>query len=257
MLTKQLEVLIKSSLDTGKKLDDIRQILKIQGFLDSAITEIFAEYRQGSKGSYVAETQQSQVPKQENNIIQPNHNLANQTPPQSQQTPVSNIPTSVPKKETDSISNWENTVAQMPPVSQVEVKNTTQTQTLPGSQNQTPQPVQNPPVQEQNDTSYIDQIRNAESGGAIGSSINVGLGGNPELENAAYNAMQQESKKSPVGLIITLVFVLLIIVGFLYWFFFLTENSILDKEEDLLPSEPVEEQVDPGTIDPFTGQRFE
>ncbi|MDA8611450.1 hypothetical protein N9L18_01130, partial [Candidatus Pacebacteria bacterium] len=55
MLNKQLRALIETSLSAGRTLEDVRAILKKQGFLDSAITELFTEYQQGEKAPYVSD----------------------------------------------------------------------------------------------------------------------------------------------------------------------------------------------------------
>lgn len=45
MLTKQLQVLIDVSLSSGRSFDDIRNLLKAQGFADSVIDDTFEAYR--------------------------------------------------------------------------------------------------------------------------------------------------------------------------------------------------------------------
>lgn len=45
MLTKQLQVLIDVSLSSGRSFDDIRNLLKAQGFSDSVIDDTFEAYR--------------------------------------------------------------------------------------------------------------------------------------------------------------------------------------------------------------------
>lgn len=45
MLTKQLKVLLDTSLSAGRTYEDVRGMLKMQGFIDSDINLVFEEYR--------------------------------------------------------------------------------------------------------------------------------------------------------------------------------------------------------------------
>lgn len=93
-------------------------------------------------------------------------------------------------------------------------------------------------------------------------SINVGLGGMPELEQAEVEAYQRKLEKSPVRMLIVLFVVIAMIAGFAYWFFTLgpgapiapqvsitdvrTATSTVNAPEDL-SNQPLAD------IDPFTG----
>jgi hypothetical protein len=94
--------------------------------------------------------------------------------------------------------------------------------------------------------------------------INVGLGGIPELENAALEDYKRKQAKSPVLTIIMLVTVVIIIAGFAFWFFTVgpgaseevpvrttsdTDTPSLTDDVATTPTTPAA-NVD---IDPFTG----
>jgi hypothetical protein len=93
-------------------------------------------------------------------------------------------------------------------------------------------------------------------------SINVGLGGMPELEQAQVEAYQRKVEKSPVRMIIVLVLVLAMIAGFVYWFFFLGPGAPIEPQTTLTDIRTATSGVDvvpdlsgqpPADIDPFTG----
>lgn len=84
MLTKQLKVLIETSLENGKDFDAIREILKLQGFSDNDITEMFDAYRSGdgkAHGSFIKEqlTSQKAAPAQAPDFVP--QQTAHTTPP--------------------------------------------------------------------------------------------------------------------------------------------------------------------------------
>ncbi len=94
--------------------------------------------------------------------------------------------------------------------------------------------------------------------------INVGLGGIPELENAALEDYKRKQAKSPVLTIIMLVTVVIIIAGFAYWFFtvgpgaseVVPNESVDTSDTPALVNDAATTPTTPATnvdIDPFTG----
>jgi hypothetical protein len=82
-------------------------------------------------------------------------------------------------------------------------------------------------------------------------SVQVGLGGIPELTAASQFAEQQQKGKSMAPLIIVLVIVLGMIFGFMYWYYFISDLSgskeiIKADVSEVVPQEEVER-------DPFSG----
>jgi hypothetical protein len=108
MLTKQLQVLIDVSLSSGRSFDDIRNLLKAQGFSDSVIDDTFEAYRargpvkQGMVSTSPATSAPSTPPATavppakvyEAPVIMPHHSAPPVAPTPPQATPVasSNVP---------------------------------------------------------------------------------------------------------------------------------------------------------------------
>lgn len=393
MLTKQLQVLIDVSLSSGRSFDDIRAILKIQGFGDTKIDEVFAEYRAkgqaaGGKEQVVATymappSQQNGVPAspvpsasavptapasmpraaeaQSQSVVSQapatvpvaddtDVVIETETPsmseavsvevspdfmPQTAETPAIQAPVSFetpvgPYTPTKTMTTTPQTVEidddpfAAPPqtfeapviqpqhtgvapvmpafmaehasaMSQAVPQSTQQTTMQEAGQTtapaqapaQTPATPQVAPVPDfsasletpaVNDTSPASISMPTFTSVPKAGGINVGLGGIPELENAALEDYKRKQASSPVPLIITLVVVVALIAGAAYWFFALgpgkapqpDPESVLNRARATstpatanpstntgatVPAPAVDSTSAP-SIDPFTGQPF-
>lgn len=199
MLTKQLKALIDSSLASGRNMGDIREVLKKQGFLDSAITELFNEYKQGEKR---------------------------------------------PVNSTNDIGSNVMPVQAQPSVAEEKIK----TNISPALQQPEPKP---------------EPEKILPRG-----SINVGLGGIPELQNAVNSAYELKKKKSIIPLLITFVIVISVIVGFAYWYIYLRDGGKANQEIKFNIDKNIQEKnkesgtnfekdtLNSAEIDPYTGEPF-
>jgi hypothetical protein len=371
MLTKQLQVLIDVSLSSGRSFDDIRSILKIQGFGDTKIDEVFAEYRakgQAAGGKEQVVTTYMAPPSQQNGVpaspvpsatVVPTAPttedfedvvIETETPNMSEavtvevssdfipetagtpaaQTPVSfetPIGTYTPTKtmtttptmvdidddpfaappqtfEAPVINPQHTGVAPVMPAFMAEhagampqaVPQSTQQTNMQGS-GQATAPAQTPaqtPVTPQaaqvpdfsaslatpaqNSTDPTAMAVPTFAGMPKAGGINVGLGGIPELENAALEDYKRKQASSPVPLIITLVVVVALIAGAAYWFFALgpgrapqpDPESVLNRTRATSTPATANTSTNTGAtastpavgsttapgIDPFTGQPF-
>ena len=321
MLTKQLKALIDTSLAAGRKMEDVREILKKQGFLESAINELFSEYREGSKGSY-QETAPSQTQAPAPSQMPPT-TIASpvQAPPQAASAPISDDPfhqfddstpvvnpnpvqtpppvspatpsqepvssapisddpfhqfdDSTPAVSLDSPDHPNSFSDSSPPVGMSSASIPTPSAQTPPPDQMPPAPLATPPTPsmpvstpptlnpappENTAPSRRSSLFNSKKEDR---SINVGLGGVPELKNAAINAYQEEKSKSIIPLIIVIFLILAVMGGFAYWYLYLRDGGIANQEVQINVSEesdtkyPIQEPIDPSVGDPFTGSQFD
>lgn len=311
MLTKQLKALIETSLSAGRGMDDIREILKKQGFLESAINELFAEYREGNKGSYeevpaptppvqnqtppaapapseippttivsdAAPKEMSEDPFHQFDGKAPAINPApTQTPPQAPPGIPAKEPALSAVMEEDPFHQFDGKSSAAPPASTDHTNSFSEASPpigmssaptpaqapppVPPSNVSTPPPVSPPPVPAAPPvptppaTPPTAQVKSSKP-------INVGLGGVPELKNAAMNAYNEEKSKSIVPFVIVIFLILAIMGGGMYWYIFLRDGGLANQElpvnrgEDPALEEPKEEPIDPAIRDPYTGKEFD
>jgi hypothetical protein len=95
--------------------------------------------------------------------------------------------------------------------------------------------------------------------------INVGLSGMPEFEKVMLEEKIKNIEKSPWPLAIILIFILVMIGGFLYWWFFIFNAPSTEETESekLLQEIQIQKEVDAqaqipveptGPVDPFTNE---
>lgn len=220
MLTKQLKALIDTSLAAGRQMNDIREILKKQGFLESAIDELFSEYRQGEKGAYADEVH-SGAEQMEQTIL--SSQSVPLKPDPVEQTPLASSVQQTPTAQ--STPPFNNNLLQRQPDS-------------------TPEPVAEEKTYQPH------------------GSIQVGLGDIPELRNAAVNAYESKRNKSVIPFIIAIFLILALMGGFAFWYLYIKDGGVAGQNlqinfgKNSATEQTAEEVVEPGTIDPFTGERF-
>lgn len=363
MLTKQLQALIDISLSSGRSFDDIRALLKIQGFEDPNIDTIFEAYRQKGQASglkqqvvatYVAppavrdtvptrtddvvietetpslseavsvevspefvpsapavspaqdipaapkafetpvglytpgaQTNTPTAPVFEAPIIMPTH-TAPTTPvvpmaPATAHTTPDVVPSATPTPPASVVSGSaiDDDPFAAPPtdVAPAAVSSTT----IPSAPTATA-PDFSHAFESSPDTSAVSATQPTATTPAsptttpslampMRGSINVGLQGIPELEQAALDDYKRKQAASPVPLIITLIVVVVLIAGTAYWFFTLgpgkpivpDESSILNQRRTPPSTIPATgatstttnttaPATSTGPVDPFTGQ---
>lgn len=229
ILNKQLQVLIETSLAQGRDYEDIRNILLKQGFKDDDITELFNSYRGGLSGD---------VPVAEQ-IIQ-SEKVVQQTPreePVPIATAKDELLTQTSKTEITPVQNVINETAAGYDESLVR---------YPG---------------EEMSAQGAEQVSKKDSE----KYINVGFAGMPEMENVLAEEEFKKREKSAAPLVITLLTLVGLIGGFLYWLLVLKDGGaaiINDKAGtntqniEAEPATPTPPEI-PGSRDPFTGELFE
>ncbi len=289
VLTKQLQVLIQSSLAQGRDFEDIRSILMKQGFQDADISELFAQYR--GAADTVQQPKVAPVVDTDLGLIK---------------TQTSTPPVAVPVKAKEQIFN-QNFVHpevkpgfvpvgfEAPDTAQEDVKNEVDTFMNVGTNTQTAAHTMN---QQQNEklpapgtVPLPSELKNEapkvlnESGIAEGEVaqtaapmpmqtrdasqkyINVGFAGMPEMEKVLYEEEVKKKEKSPWPLVIALLILISLMGAFFYWFFILnkdtgemTESEKLLQEienEKAAQESPVTPPAPTGPVDPFTGLPLE
>lgn len=339
VLTKQLQVLIQSSLAQGRDYEDIREILMKQGFQESDITDLFSNYR-GGIASEQAKT--AQVKSEYDNALSPTE-LGIYKAEVEQNAPVSSIPVSTPdtpnfkefvhpkvkkdfipigfeeeasaqksvqndvttfmnvgtntqtakdilsRQETSGVKrklpapgttllpneianmqNSANSVSQAPFTTPVSVPTTPTTSSTPSMPNTPTAPkVFNEQGVTEEELAMVKDIPDVvHEKDPSKKYINVGLSGMPEIEKVLREEQAKKIEKSPWSLVLVLIFVLAMIGGFAYWWFFIfnkvdgemTEGEKLLQEIRIQKETQTEAEaqakipVEPsGPVDPFTG----
>lgn len=289
VLTKQLQVLIQSSLAQGRDFEDIRSILMKQGFQDADISELFAQYR----GAADTVQQPKVTPAVDTDLGL----IKTQT-----STPPVVPPVAAPVKAKEQIFN-QNFVHpevkpgfvpvgfEAPDTAQEVVKNDvdtfmnvgTNTQTAAHAMNQQqneklPAPGTVPlPSELKNETPKVlneSGITNGEVAQPVAPMpiqtrdpsqkyINVGFAGMPEMEKVLYEEEIKKKEKSPWPLVFALLILISLMCAFFYWFFILNKDTGEMTESEKLLQEienekaaqqtPVTPPTPTGPVDPFTG----
>lgn len=276
ILTKQLQVVIESSLAQGRDYDDIREILLKQGFQDADINELFAQYRGNSDPVAqkpptdtdlgLVKTQTSTPPVAP--VQTPKEQLFNKdfvhpevkpgfVPVGFESTP---SPQSQVKEEIQTFMNVgtntqtaANRVAKEESVAAEEKLPAPGTVNLP---NEFKQAVQKYAVPNSNPEPTPEPITQTKSQGT--QMINVGFGGMPEIEKVLAEENAKKAEKSPWPLVIVLVLLIAIFGGFAYaWFFIFNPEPIGFTEEQEAPPESPLPPEPTGPRDPFTNQLLE
>ncbi len=269
IITKQLEVLIQSSLAQGRDYDDVRSILLKQGFQDADISELFSQYRGGIDVSKqinkeVVPVQTSVVPKIETkdklftkDFVHPEVK-AGFVPVgfESEPSPQANVQEDVQKfmnvgtntETAGDVFNREQS-RKLPAPGTTLLPNELLNQKLPAP-GTTLQPSELL-SQKQNSTTAEPKVLN-ETGLVDGEVtappieitqapvegqkyINVGFGGMPEMEKVLAEEKAKKIEKSAWPLVMVLLILLSLIGGFLYWFFIANkDNGELTESEKLL-----------------------
>jgi hypothetical protein len=268
VLTKQLQVLIQSSLAQGRDFEDIRSILMKQGFQDADISELFSQYRGAA-----------------DTVQQPKAPPITDTDLGLIKTQTSTPPITAPVKAKEQIFN-QNFVHpevkpgfvpvgfEAPDTAQEDVKNEidtfmnvgTNTQTAAHTMNQQQNLAQQTMTQEQRDklpapgtVALPSELKNEapkvlnESGVAEGEVaqpvapipvqtrdasqkyINVGFAGMPEMEKVLYEEEVKKKEKSPWPLVFALLILISLMGAFYYWFFILNKDTgEMSESEKLL-----------------------
>lgn len=225
ILSKQLQVLIESSLSQGRDYEDIRSILLKQGFKDDDISDLFSQYR---GDSFV----KNDSPK--NEIIQ--------------KQDFSNI-NNAQKSVGGDVDKFLNVGTNTQTAKDVLLKEQTKMQSV-GEVKMMGE-----------DFVSAGVVRGVQAQ----QYINVGLSGMPEIENVLREESEKKTDKSAAPLVILLILVLAMIGGFFYWLLVLKDGgaAIINEkvsDEDLVDTNVATETpqvVNPAEIDPFTGKPFE
>lgn len=264
ILTKQLQVVIESSLAQGRDYDDIREILMKQGFQDADINELFSQYRGGAV--------QAQQPK-----VSTDTDLGLMKP-QAATPPV--MPAQTPKEQ---LFNKDFVHPEVKPgfvpvgfeqnnSPQSEIKDEVKTFMNVGTDTQTaanmvakeqelPAPGTAPLPNEIAATPVVETKRDPSQ-----KYINVGFGGMPEMEKVMAEEQAKKIEKSPWPLLVVLIILLMIFGGIAYaWFFIFRPEvrTLTDEEKFLQELQQSKEQENipapepTGPRDPFTNQLLE
>lgn len=229
ILSKQIQVLIETSLAQGRDYEDIRNILLKQGFKDDDISELFSAYRGGEVVASVAPQIKEVV----------------QTPEPELKAPIS--------KAKDQL-----------------LVETTKTENVSANYSQVQSSIdETASGYEESLVKYPGEKISAQDIGQISKKdsekyINVGFAGMPELENVLAEEEFKKKEKSAAPLVITLLTLVALIGGFLYWLLVLTDGgaatpAVSPTPEDIETTEtatPTPPEI-PGSRDPFTGELFE
>jgi len=343
MLTKQLQVLIDVSLSSGRSFEDIRGILKVQGFGDGTIDEVFAEYRERgqTRGASLRTPQPTSVPVSVTappsasavsasapaaapapspfdtapikvlpgasyvpDFIPSDTPVAApvQTPPATSMSQAMSVDVSPDFVPSQTGVTGAYTPSSMPPSQTAHTTPVVGNEiSTPGITNERPASVpftvpstereapvimphhDAPPTGARptefmgygqmtvpsqmaaaNKSMHVDDLPAAPLMSSMPNAapINVGLGGIPELENAALEDYKRKQAKSPIPMIIMLITVAALIGGFAYWFFNVGPGAPRENTSDILQqlrnATPTIEEIvplsnQPENIDPFTG----
>jgi hypothetical protein len=286
ILTKQLQVVIDSSLAQGRDYEDIREILMKQGFQDADISELFAQHRGGAQT-----VQQPKITDTDLGLIK----TQTSTPPVATvQTPKEQLfnknfvhpeikpgfvpvgfekedtPQSEVKSEIDTFMNvGTNTQTAAHAMNQEQNKNLPAPGTvpLPSELNQVAPKI----INEQGLSNGENPMSTAPvSVPSIDSSkkyINVGFGGMPEIEKVLAEEQAKKIEKSPWPLVFVLLILIALMGGFFYWFLVLNKDTGEMTESEKLLQElesektaeqtPIAPPAPTGPVDPFTGLPIE
>lgn len=294
ILTKQLQMVIQSSLAQGRDFEDVRAILMKQGFQDADISELFSQYRGGA--------QSVQQPKIETKTTDTDLGLI--------KTQTSTPPVSAPVKAKEQIFN-QNFVHpevkpgfvpvgfEAPDTAQEDVKNEVDTFMNVGTNTQTaahtisqedfkqkeklpapgttllPNEINQTAPKIINEQGVTDSENNPAPAApvltpAIDPSkkyINVGFGGMPEIEKVLAEEQAKKIEKSPWPLVFVLLILIALMGGFFYWFLVLNKDTGEMTESEKLLQElenektaeqaPIAPPAPTGPVDPFTGLPLE
>lgn len=275
ILTKQLQMVIQSSLAQGRDFEDVRSILMKQGFQDADISELFSQYRGATDA--VQQTKVAPTVDTDLGLIK----TQTSTPPVAPQV-------TAPIKAKEQIFN-QNFVHpevkpgfvpvgfEAPDTAQEDVKSEvdtfmnvgTNTQTAAHTVNQQqneklPAPGTVPlPSESKNDAQVAPIPEPIHQRDPSQKYINVGFAGMPEIEKVVAEEQAKKIEKSPWPLVFALLILISLMGGFFYWFFVLNKDSgeILESEkllqelqtQNAKPVEPVMPPTPTGPVDPFTG----
>lgn len=296
ILTKQLQVLIESSLAQGRDYENIRDILMKQGFQDADISELFSQYR-GSEQVVQKSASANEVAPAVNTDL---GLIKSQT----------NVAPSVAQEENlnakEKLFNHDFVHPKIKPgfvpvgfekegTAQSAVKASTQTFMNVGTNTQTAahlmtsggerlpapgttllpneianQKKENLPPKVLNETGAVEGEAPVSNVPFVPNKvqaqqyINVGFAGMPEMEKVLAEEQAKKIEKSPWPMVIVLLVLLSLIGIFFYWFLVLNKtdeqsSEILNqliKVEDEVPTEPVVPEYT-GPRDPFTNEPLE
>jgi len=287
ILTKQLQVVIDSSLAQGRDYEDIRAILIKQGFQDADISELFSQYRGAA-----------------NSVVQPKITTDTDLGLKKNQTSTPPVaPVQTPKEQ---LFNKNFVHPEVKPgfvpvgfekqeAPQAEVKGDVQTFLNVGTNTQTAAHMmgeQNKNLPSPGTTLLPNELSNESASVTQASEsmqesttietvlqtiipkrdpsqkyINVGLSGMPEIQKVVAEEQAKKIEKSPWPLVFALLILIALMGGFFYWFFILNKDSgeVLESEkllqeiqsQNAKPVEPATPPTPTGPIDPFTGLPLE
>lgn len=281
ILTKQLQVVIQSSLAQGRDYEEIRDILMKQGFQDADISELFSQYRGANPAPASTQPVSASTPSTLESVSVSKSDFVpvgfDNAPPKKDFVPVGY---STPQKDL-SMKNSAQDYLKGDVQKFMNVGTNTQTASdllmKAESKPNLPAPGTTLLPSEMNTAVSTPKVIN-ESGLAEGEVapapvafiptkvqaqqyINVGFAGMPEMEKVLEEEKVKNIEKSPWPLVFVLLFLLVLLGGFIYWFLFInaddTSSDVLDQlivpeaETPVAPPAPV------GPLDPFTNLPIE
>lgn len=257
MITKQLKVVIDTSLKAGKTMDDVRGVLRLQGFDDQRIDTIFSEYDNPQsnsmsqikkeadlttdqiKNNYVPNPTQVDKPVQSNNFVGINDTVTNNNIPNQAQ-----VQAQAPNPNLN----------QSPPVSQ---------SIPPAPQNLNNQQVKQDASKVTGQVLQQMEIPKSESVRQQGVLNNqsrafAGIGNIPEHQRAQRAAREfKGGKKSMAPIIVTFIFVFLMVGGFFYWYFRIYVPLQKESQEDRIERLKSERGITSTTTQAITPEEIE
>jgi hypothetical protein len=293
ILTKQLQVVIESSLAQGRDYEDIRDILMKQGFQDADISELFSQYRGSNpepkkEVEAVSEAVSTPTPSApaiftpvgfENKLPKKdfvpfgypmpqkdmNSNTSAQDFLQGDVQKFMNVGTNtqtakdILMKQDSGQTQTQSQTTRLPapgttmPPTEISQKSTTA--------ETTPEVVQEEVIKTTKSqlSEFVSSLVPRKTEGQH--YINVGFAGMPEMEKVLSEEQSKNLEKSPWPLVFVLLFVLSIFSGFFYWFFIVNKEApasdILDQLIIPEPEAPAPPPVPTGPVDPFTNLPLE
>ncbi len=268
ILTKQLQVVIQSSLAQGRDYEDVRNILLKQGFEDGDISELFSQYRGSDvKGDSLGDA--LPAPAAPAPILKPDFVPVGYSVPQKDMK----ANTSAQDYLQSDVQKFMNVGTNTQTASDILMRQQTASKLPAPGTTLTPNEIANQTAHTTpkvlNDTGVVEgevapvSVPTTPTKIQAQQYINVGFAGMPEMEKVLTEEQAKKIEKSPWPLVFVLVTLLFIFGGFFYWFFFInvekTSSDILDKLVKPVKTEEVAPTVPEytGPRDPFTNLPLE